>query len=245
MNRIFNTYEDRQCAEGYAQLEFPGCYHLAYRDLPELIATHVQGGRALDFGCGAGRSTRFLTRLGLTTVGADISQNMLAKAREIDPCGDYRLLGDSGLHIFPDSSFNLILSAFTFDNIPGEDKKIALFTEFRRLISDNGVIINLVSQPDIYRHEWASFSTKDFPENLLARDGDVVRIINTDSLYRLPVEDILWSEPAYQATYKKAGLKRTRTHKPLGKPDDGFQWIIETTIPPWRLDILENNVPET
>ncbi len=48
-----------------------------YDDLPALIAEHVLGTRALDFGCGAGRSTRFLRGLGFQTVGVDIAAPML------------------------------------------------------------------------------------------------------------------------------------------------------------------------
>ena len=50
-----NVYEDPRRAEAYANLEFPGTYYLAYRDLPEIIFEHVKGRKALDFGCGAGR----------------------------------------------------------------------------------------------------------------------------------------------------------------------------------------------
>jgi len=55
-----NVYEDEQRAASYARLEYPGTYYLAYRDLPKIISTHVKGRKAIDFGCGAGRSTRFL-----------------------------------------------------------------------------------------------------------------------------------------------------------------------------------------
>ena len=59
-----NVHDDMKRAEAYAKLEFPGTYYLAYRDLPAIIATHVKGQTALDFGCGTGRSTRFLKSLG-------------------------------------------------------------------------------------------------------------------------------------------------------------------------------------
>jgi hypothetical protein len=39
------------------------------------------------------------------------------------------------------AAFDLVLSMFTFDNIPGRETKIRIF------------------------REWASFSTHDFPEN--------------------------------------------------------------------------------
>jgi SAM-dependent methyltransferase len=79
-----NSYEDAKRAEAYAKLEFPGTYYLAYRDLPEIIFEHVKGRKAIDFGCGTGRSTKFLQKLGFE-VGVDIAEDMLKKARQIDP----------------------------------------------------------------------------------------------------------------------------------------------------------------
>ena len=48
-----NVYGDPRFADAYARLQFPGTYSLAYRDLPALLAKHVTGKAALDFGCGA------------------------------------------------------------------------------------------------------------------------------------------------------------------------------------------------
>jgi predicted TPR repeat methyltransferase len=56
---------------------------LAYRDLPRIISEHVKGRKAIDFGCGAGRSTRFLRRIGFDVVGVDIAEDMIKKARGI------------------------------------------------------------------------------------------------------------------------------------------------------------------
>jgi SAM-dependent methyltransferase len=85
---ISNVYQDEQRARAYSTLQFPGTYYLAFRDLPVLIRRHSHGSRALDFGCGTGRSTRFLKNLGLNVVGADISQAMLDQARALDPSGE-------------------------------------------------------------------------------------------------------------------------------------------------------------
>jgi hypothetical protein len=49
-----NVYDDRARAAAYARLEFPGTYYLAFRDLPAILAEHVQGRQAVDFGCGTG-----------------------------------------------------------------------------------------------------------------------------------------------------------------------------------------------
>jgi SAM-dependent methyltransferase len=169
--RFRNVYEDARRAEAYAKLEFPGTYYLAYRDLPEIICQHVKGKRGLDFGCGTGRSTRFLVGLGFDAIGVDIAEDMLKQARVRDPQGDYRLLGDGRLRQLGDMVFDLVLSVFTFDNIPTMDRKNALFSELGDVLAVEGKIVSVVSSPEIYTHEWASFTTKDFPENLNARTG--------------------------------------------------------------------------
>jgi ubiquinone/menaquinone biosynthesis C-methylase UbiE len=69
---FFNSYEDKIRAEAYSKLEFHKTYYLAYRDLPNIIEEHVKGKKALDFGCGTGRSTRFLRKIGFNAVGVTI-----------------------------------------------------------------------------------------------------------------------------------------------------------------------------
>ena len=165
--------------------------HLAFRDLPEIFRTHVNETSALDFGCGAGRSTRFLRGFGFETVGVDISPEMISKAREIDPPGAYHVIPSDDMSSFPRESFSLIQSAFTFDNIPDMDTKVRLFRNLRALLKPDGVIVNVVSAPEIYWNEWASFTTKDFPENRNAKPGDPVKIITTDFEDRSPAVDIL------------------------------------------------------
>jgi ubiquinone/menaquinone biosynthesis C-methylase UbiE len=237
-----NSYEDPKRAEAYAKLEFPGTYYLAYRNLPEIILEHVKGRKALDFGCGAGRSTRFLQKLGFNTVGVDISPDMIKKAREIDPKGDYRLIGESDFRQFEENAYDLAFSVFTFDNIPTMEKKVKNFTGLRRLMNSEGRLVSVVSSPEIYVHEWASFSTKDYPENKHAKSGDKVKIIQTDIEDKRPVEDVVWTDEYYQETYRRAGLEMVRTYKPLAKEDEPYEWVNETKIAPWVIYVLERNV---
>jgi SAM-dependent methyltransferase len=236
-----NVYEDAQRAEAYAKLEFPDTYYLAYRDLPEIIFKHVKGRKAIDFGCGTGRSTRFLQKLGFDAVGIDIAEDMIRQARLIDPQGDYRLIKDGDFSQFEQGAYDLVLSAFTFDNIPTEERKVKLFERLRNLLKREGKIVNLVSSPEIYVNEWASFSTKDFPENKHAKCGDKVKIIVTAIDDKRPVEDIIWPDKDYRETYKKAGLKLIQTLKPLARVDEPFQWVNETKIAPWVIYVLRKS----
>ena len=238
-NRFSNVYEDSKRAEAYSKLKFDKTYYLAYRDLPTIISDHAQGNNALDFGCGTGRSTRFLQTLGYKTIGIDISEEMITIARQLDPAGEYHRIDDGDFSSLPPSSFDLVLSAFTFDNIPTMEQKIRLFKGLSTLLTQNGTIINLVSSPEIYTHEWASFTTKDFPENATAKSGDIVRIITTDIADTRPCYDIFWSAEDYKTVFSKANLHIIKTYKPLATGEEPYQWINETRIAPWTIYVLK------
>lgn len=237
-----NVYEDAKRAEAYSKLEFPGTYYLAYRDLPGIILQHVKGRKALDFGCGAGRSTRFLRKLGFDTMGIDISQDMIKKAKELDPTGDYRPIAEADFRQFEEGVYDLVLSVFTFDNIPTMEKKVMNFQGLGRLIKTKGRLVSVVSSPEIYTHEWASFSTKDFPENKRAKSGDKVRIIQTDIEDERPVIDIIWTDKSYRDTYRKSGLQIVKTYKPLAKKTEPYKWVNETHIAPWVIYVLKKAI---
>ena len=305
-----NSYEDDAYAAAYAKLEFPGTYYLAFRDLPEILGRHVSGERApgsacgtgkkaLDFGCGTVRSTRFLRKLGFDAVGVDISEEMVGRARKIDPEGDYRLVADGELReveqpgrppisarpydqqgcrrtredsehcsravahgdgrhggrrvregggehcsravahrSVADGGFDLVLAAFPFDNIPTAEKKIALFRGLSAVLNAGGRIVNLVSSPEIYLHEWVSFTTKDYPENRQAKCGDEVRIINLALGDPRPCVDIIWPDADYRAVYRRAGLAVVEMCAPLGRADEPYAWVNETRIAPWVVYVL-------
>lgn len=238
MERPFhNVYGHEAWARAYADLGFPGSYWLAFRDIPELIEAHATrtGNRALDFGCGAGRSTRFLKERGFDTTGVDISASMLERARERDPEGRYVQVPDGDLSALPSEDFALILSALTFDNVPGREHRAHIFREFRRLLAPGGIMINLVSSPDIYLNEWVSFSTKDFPENRSAGSGDRVRIVMLDVPKGLPVEDVLWLDADYRALFEQAGLELVEYRRPLGREGEPFEWGTELKVSPWAI----------
>lgn len=233
-----NVYGDARRADAYATLEFPGTYWLAFRDLPGLLGPAANGARALDFGCGAGRSTRFLKELGFRATGVDISEPMLERARDRDPDGDYRRVPDGDLWSLEPDAYDVVLSAFTFDNVPGLDRKTAILRGLRRAMRPGGRMVNLVSAPDIYLHEWLSFSTKAFPENRVARSGDVVRIVMLDVDDARPVEDVLCMEADYLEAYAAAGLDVVDTMRPLGRASEPFAWVTETRVSPWLIHVL-------
>jgi SAM-dependent methyltransferase len=236
-----NVYNDADRAKAYATLEYPGTYYLAFRDLPAIIAEHATGSHALDFGCGAGRSTRFLKKLGFAATGIDISGSMIDLARAADPDGDYVLTSSGDLALVSASPFDLVFSAFAFDNIPGVDQRTELLRRLGSLLTPEGRIILLGSTPEIYIHEWASFSTCDFPENRLAKSGETVRIIMKDVADQRPVVDLVWFHEDYMKLFAASGLELVSQFLPLGRRDEPYPWLTETTIAPWVIYVLKNS----
>ena len=232
-----NVYEDEVRADAYSRLEFPGTYYLAYRDLPAILHAHVTSGRALDFGCGAGRSTRFLKTPWLRCrrrghFGGHDPKGPCDRSR-----GDYRLAQAAVVEGLAEDSCDVVLSAFTFDNVP-QEMKVPTLSGLVRLLSPGGRMVNLVSNPEIYTHEWASFSTRDFPENREAKCGDVVRIVMTDVRAARPVEDIVCSKACYLEIYNRS---RTGSRSLLrAARSRGRTHCVDqrARIARWRIDVL-------
>jgi len=233
-----NSWDNQTRAESYAKLEFPNTYYLAYRDLPKIISKHVQGNNAIDFGCGTGRSTRFLKQLGLNTIGIDISKDMLEIAKKYDESGDYRLVSNGDYNHLGIGQFDLVQSIFTFDNIPDWENRTTILKGLSRLLNPGGKMLLLDASPELYVNEWASFSTRAFPENRHAKTGDIVRDIMLDVEDNRPVEDIYWTVDDYQKLFQKAGLSVVSIYKPLGKKEEPFKWISELKIAPWIIFVL-------
>ena len=234
-----NVYEDTERVKSYAGLEFPGTYYLAYRDLPAIISEHVVGRKAVDFGCGTGRSTRFLKSLGFAASGVDISGSMIRMAKRLDPSGTYLRIDSGDFSAFEPGSLDLVLSVFTFDNVPDVPKRCELLRGLRDLLNNKGRMVLLDSTPEIYTNEWASFTTKDFPENRRAKSGEKVRIVMTDVADRRPVEDVLWFHKDYSHLFAVSELDLVADYAPLGYEDEPYEWRSEVSIPPWIIYVLE------
>jgi SAM-dependent methyltransferase len=244
-NKSFdNSWDNLTRAESYSKLEFPNTYYLAYRDLPLIVANHVSGRQAIDFGCGTGRSTRFLKSLGFIVTGIDIAKDMLEIARKLNSSGNYQLVTNGNYKGLGVNQFDLVQAIFTFDNIPGWENRANILKALSELLNSNGRLILLDSTPELYTNEWASFSTKDFPENWNAKTGDIVRDIMLDVDDQRPVEDIFWTLPDYHLLFNISGLEIEATYKPLGNETEPFNWVSEEEIAPWMIFVLKRTIPK-
>jgi len=98
-------------------------------------------GSALDFGCGAGRLTQALARHFERVTGIDISERMVALARE--HCRNERVefahSAAAGLGMFPDGSFDFVYSRITLQHVAPRYTRRYL-GEFVRVLAPGGVL---------------------------------------------------------------------------------------------------------
>ncbi|MGD9559816.1 MAG: class I SAM-dependent methyltransferase [Oscillospiraceae bacterium] len=117
-----NKYDEAQFFEAYSHfprseqgLAAAGEWHELEKLLPDF-----KGKRVLDIGCGFGWHCRYAAEKGAKTVlGTDISQKMLAAAREKTPCGnvEYRCVAMEDLDFQP-QAFDVVLSSLALHYTP-------------------------------------------------------------------------------------------------------------------------------
>ncbi|WP_291840524.1 class I SAM-dependent methyltransferase [Brevundimonas sp.] len=92
---------------------------------------------ALDVGCGEGRFCRMLQHEGVRTVGIDPTPELIARARELDDKGEYRLGRAEALE-FEDDRFDLVVSYLSLIDIPDIAAAIA---EMARVLKPGGTLL--------------------------------------------------------------------------------------------------------
>ena len=137
-DQLADRYDEDLKANAYnAHIEFPATSSL----VPD-----VEGKRVLDAGCGTGLYTEWLLDQGADVVGVDVSEEMLARAREMtgDRAEFHRAsLGDP-LDFAAADSFDGVLSALVLDYVKEWREP---FAEFARVLRPGGFLVFSVPHP--------------------------------------------------------------------------------------------------
>jgi len=233
------THDYEKYASEYADLGIEGTDYLSFRDVPKLAQKYVHGTKALDYGCGAGRSTRFLKSLGFDVVGVDISSDMLGQARLKDPNGSYQIIKSSDLP-FNEASFDLVFSSYVFLEVSSIAEIEKVFREFRRVLKPTGYCIFITTSEPGYKGDWVSLSY-DFPENKREfKTGDTVKLLIRGT--NVTFYDYYWTSQDFQGIFARTGLTMRELHQPIGLPTDPIKWRDEAHTPPTSVYILQNTI---
>lgn len=231
-------------AKNYSKLHVRanGTLYLAFRDIPELLLgrlpnhKHWQDLLCVDYGCGAGRSTRFLKSLGVVHVdGFDINQEMLIHAKTFDPEGHYELIQSSKIPS-PNDIYDLAFCSFVFVEIGDKNENMKIFQEISRILAPHGLFVIVTTTKDLYNPEnkWLTYKILPHPEPL--KSGQAVPLRMTDIEFDL--FDYYWSEEDYLNWGKQASMSLVSEDHPLGNKSDGFDWESESTVSPYSIYIF-------
>lgn len=97
--------------------------------------------RSLDFGCGVGRLTAALADYFQESVGVDVSESMISRARESHPQCRFVLNDQADLKVFPDGYFDFIYSAIVLQHLPTENVIAAYIRDFLRTLAPGGLLV--------------------------------------------------------------------------------------------------------
>lgn len=101
----------------------------------------VRGARMLDIGCGYGRTTVPLHRMGYRVVGLDIVERMIVEARKSHPEVPWVLMSATDLAV-PDASMDYVLfSANGIDCISPLERRAQALREIHRVLRPGGCFI--------------------------------------------------------------------------------------------------------
>lgn len=99
---------------------------------------------ALDFGCGVGRLTRALSKHFESCLGLDISETMIAGARELNAdtksCR-FEVNDQPDLRRYEDGSFDLIFTQIVLQHQPSRSAIEAYLDEFLRTLRGDGLLV--------------------------------------------------------------------------------------------------------
>jgi SAM-dependent methyltransferase len=229
------TNDTVENAQRYAASGFENTYFLGYRELPLFLEKYSLGKRAVDYGCGTGRSTRFLQSNGFQVIGVDISKKMLQQAIRFDDASYYLHIKNAQIPVF-DSSCDLVLSSFVLFMVPTKERLSAIFKEAYRCLRNEGVFIIVTGSEELYSHEWLSYET-DYPQNANLKSGDSTKI----KLRDLGIEftNYYWTESDYNELIRSSGFKILEKHFPYGKLHESRKWISEIKHAPYIIYVLQ------
>jgi SAM-dependent methyltransferase len=176
------------------------------------------GRRTLDLGCGEGRLSRDLKRLGHDVVGVDVTPAMLAAAAELDPAIATHL-ADAAALPFADATFDLAVAFMSLQDV--EDFRGAI-GEAARVLEPGGrlciAIVHPLSSAGRFDGDDAdspfaipgSYLAASYHADSVARDGLEIEFV---SAHR-PLE-------AYTEALADAGLLIERLREPA-LPEHGI-----------------------
>jgi len=142
--------------DGYfnASPKGPGLYFLEYEDWDPIDRKSMEyvKGRVLDIGCGAGRHSLYLQKMGLSVLGID-SSPLAIEVCKLRGLKQARVMPIEELNFKPNSFDTVIMLGSNFGLFGSFEKAKRLLKKLHKMTSENGLII--ASTRDTYKTDIA------------------------------------------------------------------------------------------
>lgn len=225
---LFSNYNE-ETAKKFLNIESGiNLSYLIYRDLPTILKKYLTNGTALDFGCGPGISSRFLSKLGFEVIGVDINKEMIKEAF-IAPDGIPFALIEHGKLPFKNNKFDLVIAIMVLLEMPSILAIQEAVNEITRVLKPGGIFLTVVGSEYFPTENWINKNPVGNNINLVS--GDV--FFTYSQLTGITFKDYFYTDNDYSMIFKHSNLNIIEKHKALGKIDDKIPWKIEFKINPF------------
>ncbi len=224
-----SSHYNEQSAKDFLKLENkPNLSFLIYRDIPWLLQKYCLGKKALDFGCGPGLSTRYLSQLGFDVIGVDIN-NLMIKEAFSKPDGIPFAWIEHGKLPFKNNSFDLVLSVMVLLEMASTTLIKEVVSDITRVLKPGGIFLAVVGSEYFHNNEWYNKSPVGLNHDLSS--GDVFYTYSKTT--GITFKDHFYTKQDYLHILDKNELKVIECHEALGQENDNMPWILEKSLNPF------------
>ena len=209
-------------------------YPFVIKYLHPLMNKHI-----LDYGCGSGIFSRYLSDKGAIVTGVDVSETMIEVARKNDPeIMRYHGISSGDIGFLADSSFDHAVSNFVLCTIPTLQEILKIIKEIHRVLKKNGLFIIMNSNWERSNgREFISYKL-EYCNNLLPGQR-INAVLKTDP--PIIFEDYFWSRENYTQLLQDCGFSIQTIEEPMARLDQA-PWMDEVTHPPFIIIVAKKNV---
>lgn len=209
--------------------EIVGTGYLAFRDLASLFANYGQTkGDALDYGCGRGRSSRFLKSLGFNVDAVDSCPQMIEQAKKQGQDINYQWLKPFSGQL-QQATYDVVLAQLVLVEIKQVSDIKRMLAEQRLALKKDGLLVHTTTSDAFFKQQWLTIETS--PMTKVLTEGQPIEIVLKNRQIKLTSH--YWSESFLEQQFIESGLQILEKHSPKGMPDDPYLWRDELKVSPY------------
>jgi len=200
----------------YTNAAIKGTIQYGFTALAKILGT-IQTKKVVDYGCGTGRSTKFIKELGAEVMGVDIRSDMIASAKKQYPDIVFKLI-ENAKTPFSNDTFDLAISTFVQLEMASTNEMELVANEVFRILKIGGKFIILTVNPESWGNTYQSFSS-NFPKVFARQSGQKINVKMKTKIGEIKFQDYYWETKDYLKPLENAGFQIEEVRKITAEKD--------------------------